>query len=76
MFRRLLSEMQFNISYFYGFFYTEWHYCTLKKKYGCQHYIRVTWAVLYGSETDTSSIVIRALSFRHYSYSIGVSELN
>ena len=41
-----------------------------KKEYGCQHYIRVIRAIPYGSEVDTSSIVIRAISFRHDSYSI------
>ena len=38
---------------------------TLKKEYGFQHCIRVIRAILYGSETDTSSIVIRAISFKH-----------
>ena len=35
---------------------------TLKKEYGYQHYIRVIRAIPYGSETDTSSIVIRGIS--------------
>ena len=44
-----------------------WH--TLRKEYGCEHYIRVIRAILYCSETDTSSIAIRAISFGHDSYS-------
>ena len=43
-------------------------YAALKIDYGCQHYIRVIRAILYGAETDTTSIVIRAISLRHDSY--------
>ena len=47
------------------------HYA-LKKGHGCQHCIRVIRAILYRSKTDKISVVIRAISFRHDSYSIGV----
>ena len=41
---------------------------TLKKKYGCQQYIRMIRAIFYGSETDRSSKG-RYPALGHFSFS-------